>query len=351
MENLNNAEYGDVNLKWKKTKLVKLASCREASMDDQFEQKDESASQKSDLEQDNAGYMNLSSELNETNNEDDDVFICDQPRRASEPVVLKPHWNSYIYRSSRHKPNKLRSLSEDVSISENRLQSMKLTRSVSDAQTTLSQFRSFSPKIVKKIDLSASLHDWLENEKQFKNQKSKIPVNRGSNEKPLSHVESNIEENYSYGRQHANETRRPSAPAALSAKNENNTRKNMKSPHTLSCHNNSVNAFDSNDELQIYTLIKDLLKSKLESVDFCALSCRQWCEEISEIIKESIQKVVNTQCKVVCTIYIGALRDDGIHTASQAALDCKLDYHVSAAYQNDSLFAAVSALVVQYGNK
>jgi hypothetical protein len=368
MEYSKSLEAKDLDVKWKKTKLVAFASCikpkRQDTGSDMGEQRDGSVgsnAQESDLEGVN-GCLDIIS--NKADLEDDDVFIWDQQRRASEPVVLKRNGNASMFRSGRQRQNKLRTLREDVTVSGNRPQPSKLARSASSSgtRTALSQFFTFSPTVVRKINLSASLRDWLESERQSRNKTRKTGAkNIGSTDECLhQNVEkSNGEECYPYRRRSADtvgkklnidEGRRPSAPPALSGKeNENCKQKSVQAkPHIPLCYNGD-NKFDSVHEFQIHTLINEELKSKLESVCFCAQSCRKRCEEISEFIKERIQDLLSTPCKVVCTVYIGALRDYGIHTASQATLNYKLDYHVSACYQNESLFAAVSVLVVRYG--
>ena len=340
MENTNSSKTKD--FKWTKSHLVTIGSCMK--LEDQNERKSEESNSCLEIN----SVSNKSSDL-----EDDDVFIWDQPRRASEPVVLKGNSNALMLRSARVKPSKLRSLSEDVPVLDNRRS--QLARSISETQT--SQSLTFSPRIVKKINLTASLQDWLEKEKQTREQPM-AEKRRESNDECLDHLE-NSEENCPYRRRSADavgnklkidERRRPSAPPALTGQTnvcrQNNVRIKPRSP----CLNND-NKLDSIYEFQIHTLIREELKTKLEDVHFCAQSCRSWCEEISEVIKERIQGLLNTQSKVVCTIYIGALRDYGIHTASQATLGDKLDYHVSAFYQNESLFATVCVLVVRYANR
>jgi hypothetical protein len=335
------------DLKWTKTDVVRIASCM----------KEQSPSEQDENEE-SIGGLEINSVCNKaTDLEDDDVFIWDQPRRASEPLVLKRNSDALMSRSARLRPSKLRSLSEDVAAVGNRPQGSKQARSISETHATHSL--TFSPRIVKKINLSASLKEWLEKEKQTSKQ-STVGKNIHFNDECADHLE-NGGDYHLYRRRSADavgkalkidEGRRPSAPPALAGQKNACEAENSVSTksYTPPCCNND-NKFASVYELQIHTLIKEELKSKLDSVYFCAQSSRQWCEQISEVIKDRVQGLLNIQCKVVCTIYIGALRGHGIHTASQATLDHKLDYHVSAFYQNESLFATVCVLVVRYGNR
>ena len=348
MENSESPETKVLHLKWTKSELVTFASCLETKPQDKTQ--GESGAQKCDFEEtDRYSEMN-SVRINNTDLEDDDVFIWDEQRRASEPVVLKRNGNALMVRPGRHRSSKLRSLDECVPVAVNRIQTSKLTRSVSssDAQSAISQFFTFSPRIVRKINLSSSLQDWLENDRQSRRLAGENLVTSES------YLAENSMESYLQRRRSADtvgekmETdgeQRPSAPPVLTGKKNGKCKENCAQATTRGLSSDSIHGF------QIYTLIKEELKSKLECAHFCATSCRKWCEEISEVIKERIQELLDTPCKVVSTIYIGALRDHGIHAASQASLDCKLDYHVSACYQNESIFAAASVLVVRYAGR
>ena len=336
MENTNSLKTKD--FKWTKSHLVTIASCMKLEVQNERESEESN------------GCLEINSVSNKSSDLEDDVFIWDQPRRASVPVVLKRNSNALMLRSACVKPSKLRSLSEDVPVLDNRRS--QLARSISETQTT--QSLTFSPRIVKKINLTASLQDWLEKEKESRKQPM-AEKRRESNE--CADDLENSKEYYPYRRRSADtvgnkskidERRRPSAPPALTGQTNVRRQNNVQIKRQSPCLNND-NKLDSIYEFQIHTLIREELKTKLEYVHFCAQSCRSWCEEISEVIKERIQGLLNTPCKVVCTIYIGALRDYGIHTASQATLGDKLDYHVSAFYQNESLFATVCVLVVRYG--
>lgn len=347
MEKSKSPETTGLHLKWTKSELVTFASCLEPKPQDKTE--GESGAQKCDLEETDK-YSEMNSVRIKTDLEDDDVFIWDEQRRASEPVVLKRNGNALMVRLGRHRSSKLRSLSEGVPVAVNRAETSKLARSVSssDAQSAISQFFTFSPRIVRKINLSASLQDWLENDRQSRR------LTRGNSESSEGYLAENYTESCLHRRRSADTVskkmeidggRRPSAPPTLTGKEDGKCKENSARATAHGLSSDSVHGF------QIHSLIKEELKSKLECARFCATSCRKWCEEISEVIKERIQELLDTPCKVVSTIYIGALRDHGIHTASQASLDCELDYHVSACYQNESIFAAVSVLVVPYAGR
>ncbi|XP_028408966.1 uncharacterized protein LOC114531553 [Dendronephthya gigantea] len=343
MDKTKSPQFRDLNARVKKTKLIAYGSCKKQKFVDQNELKDEASRQKNDSNETSESLKIKSAASNEVF-EDDDVFLWNQIRRASEPVYLKRNDNEMISRTGRQNPSVLRSLSEGIPVPADRSPRAqpRLTRSASssDAQTALSQLFAFSPRIVRKINLNTSLRDWLDNEKQSRNDAAKkiaaIPARSSYRRRSADMVgkKSNVDER-----------RRPSAPPELSGRKDENDAHNsvQAKPHITPCYKTSCR-FDSVQEFQIHSLIKEQLKSKLESVQFCTQSCRGWCEDIAETIKERIQVILNSPCKVVCLVYIGALRDYGIHTGSQATLDEKLDYHASACYQNDSLFATVSVL-------
>ena len=330
-----------VHLTWEKSELVTFAS----RIEEKLQYRTEKEAGKCESEETDS-HSEMNSVCSKKDPEDDDVFIWDEKRRASEPVLSKRNGNELGIRPCRYRSSKLRTLSEGVSAADDRAQAHKLARSAStsDAQSAISQFFSFSPRIVRKINLSTSLQDWLENDRQSR----RLASSQGEVDE---HVE-NCMESYLHRRRSADtvgketevdDSRRPSVPTVLTGMENEKWKENCSQATT-----HDGQSSDSVHGFQIYTLIKKELKSKLECAHYCATTCRKWCEEISEVIKEKIQELLDTPCKVVSTIYIGALRDYGIHTASQASLDCKLDYHVSACYQNESLFAAVSVLVVRY---
>ena len=334
-------ENSTVHLKWEKSELVTFAS----RIEEKLQYRTESEAEKCESEETDS-HSEMNSVCSKKDLEDDDVFTWDEKRRASEPVLLKRNGNELGIRPGRYRSSKLRTLSEGVSAADDRAQAHKLARSAStsDARSAISQFFTFSPRIVRKINLSTSLQDWLENNRQSR----RLASSQGEVDE---HVE-NYMESYLPRRQSADtvgkktevdDRRRPSAPTVLTGTENEKWTENCSQATT-----HDQQSSDSVHGFQIYTLINKELKSKLECAHFCTTSCREWCEEISEVIKEKIQELLDTPCKVVSTIYIGALRDYGIHAASQASLDCKLDYHVSACYQNESLFAAVSVLVVPY---
>ena len=97
-------------------------------------------------------------------------------------------------------------------------------------------------------------------------------------------------------------------------------------------------------------IIKERVQQELESFlgdkTFCSRSCQQWCLELSNIIKMKAQCVKGRESKIVCVVYIGALRGHGVHAAVQCLWTPNDDNFVTVHYQNRSLLAIACLLAV-----
>lgn len=400
--------------RWQKTQITFFASCVKSGGVTDHEQKGNTiltAQMITSHENLTSGSFSNTSESSSISemasfsssfDETDDVFSTTQHRRSSEPLK-----SALMGRS-----NKLRSQSEEIK--EKFHQHRKLTKSASSPASSgsvsnSSQRRSsshsqlnFLPQVVKKISLRTSLQDWLESEKQSREfgkttftrhsrasdssvvMKKQLKFTRRSKSlspEPIAwegrdcnkylavakHVYRRFSADSADHSYHSESSgRRAPAPQSSSCKKDDGgshgnckntiseeaitTSPNIRRSSLVACCNTDVK-YDNDQDFHIQCVMKEELRSRLGSLTFCAETCRDWCEEISEVIKEKVQLLNTSPCKVVCTIYIGALRDCGIHTATQALLDYKLDNHASACYQNNSLFAMASVFAVRYNCK
>lgn len=359
MEKSKSSGHKNLDTKWTKTQLVSFASCVKPKREGQRVTKQAFSRQKNKREKGNGSLAEICSCETDEADLEDDVFLWDLPQPSPEAVVHERVSEAMKLPSGRQKIMNLRTASEGVAVRVNSpAENFKIARSssTSDARAAFSQPVAFSPRIVKKINLKDwSLKNWLGTDAHERKKEAKKAAYLHQND-----VKSNNDDCYLLRRVSSeivgrklgiDERRRTSAPSTLNFEEEDIFNRNITQakPSLVTCSKNDVKKFDTIHEFQIHNMIKEMLKAKLGTADFCADSCRTWCEQISEITKERIQLILlSTPCKVVCTIYIGAKRDHGIHTASQATLDCELDYHVSASYQNDSLFAVLSVFVVRY---
>lgn len=334
--------------------------------------------------------------------QNDDAFLPKQ-RRSSDPV--KRDGDLLLSRFGRRKSNKLRSLSEGGTTQESLEQRKVRFASSSDSIVSYTSHPipikfTFSPQVVRKINLRASLQDWIENEKQLrgfckpkansrtkgsgvsKENKKQLGKGRSKSLSPEPTVWEEIDCNnntasarHIYRRLSADSVLKnsqaqncsPSFPRpdftgsrglienafypkkAVSAQTVT-TLLNIRRPALVTCPNTDVK-YDNVQDFLIQCVMKEELRSRLSHMSFCPENSRKWCEEISEVIKARVQLWSTSPCKVVCTIYIGALRDFGIHSATQALLDYKMDHHASVCYQNKSLFAMASVFAVRYSCK
>ncbi|XP_031553725.1 uncharacterized protein LOC116290761 [Actinia tenebrosa] len=98
----------------------------------------------------------------------------------------------------------------------------------------------------------------------------------------------------------------------------------------------------------IKTLICQDLKNYLEGKAFTSELCQKWCLDISQNIKTAVQNFIGDNHKLVCNVYIAALRGKGIHSAVQCLWTPDQDNFATASYKNDSLYAFATIIATKY---
>ena len=97
----------------------------------------------------------------------------------------------------------------------------------------------------------------------------------------------------------------------------------------------------------IQEIMEYQLQSYLRQRVFMPRCSQQWCLDLSQAIKVRVQNL-REGFKVVCVVYIGAVRGYGLHAAVESSWSPKDDNFVVASYKNRSLFAIASVLVLKY---
>lgn len=98
----------------------------------------------------------------------------------------------------------------------------------------------------------------------------------------------------------------------------------------------------------IKTLICQDLKNYLERKVFIPELCQKWCLDISQNIKTAVQNFIGDNYKLVCNVYIAALRGKGVHAAMQCVWTPDQDNFATASYKNDSLYAFGTTMATKY---
>lgn len=91
--------------------------------------------------------------------------------------------------------------------------------------------------------------------------------------------------------------------------------------------------------LKIRDLIQQILSSHLDSMEYNHEVCGAKCKTISQMIENGVKSLYSVQYKITVLVYIGAIRDRGIESASQCVWNPSTDSFVMATFDNESLFA------------
>eukprot|EP00794_Sanderia_malayensis_P017681 gene17681-19445_t len=92
---------------------------------------------------------------------------------------------------------------------------------------------------------------------------------------------------------------------------------------------------------------KELDKSLRDKV-FHPKDTRHWCRDISESIKSKMEMMTGGVFKIIVQVFIGAVEDEGISTATQCSLGQRTDNFTVASYRQDTLFAIASVLAIDF---
>lgn len=103
-----------------------------------------------------------------------------------------------------------------------------------------------------------------------------------------------------------------------------------------------------NENYMIQECVREELQAFLHDKQFCSRSCQQWCLELSQNIKTCVHKMKDCESKIACVVYIGALREHGIHAATQCIWVPNEDNFITVKFKNSSMMAIASVLAIKY---
>ena len=99
---------------------------------------------------------------------------------------------------------------------------------------------------------------------------------------------------------------------------------------------------------KVKEIIEDVLKSQLKDETYDPKSSRQFVKTLCEIIKGRVKELKYERYKIVVTVTIGQLKDQGFRMGSRCCWDAKLDTFATGSFRNKTLFAVGTVWGVYY---
>jgi hypothetical protein len=99
---------------------------------------------------------------------------------------------------------------------------------------------------------------------------------------------------------------------------------------------------------KIKKILNDVLENKLKDETYDAKSTKQLCLSLTEVIKQRIKELDYQRFRIVVTVYIGEMKEQGFRMGSRCLWEAKLDTFADAVFQNKSLFAIATVFMVYY---
>ena len=103
-----------------------------------------------------------------------------------------------------------------------------------------------------------------------------------------------------------------------------------------------------NENYMIQECVKEQLQTFLHDKEFCSQSCQRWCLELSQNIKTSVHRMKVCESKIVCVVYIAALRGHGVHAAAQCIWTPNEDNFITVNFKNRTMIGVASVLAIKY---
>eukprot|EP00729_Bicosta_minor_P004120 gene4120-14860_t len=85
-------------------------------------------------------------------------------------------------------------------------------------------------------------------------------------------------------------------------------------------------------------LIEKVLKEQLEEEKYDARASRQMAKTLSTIITNRVKALKYERYKIVTTVTVGQIADQGVRVASRCLMDQETDQFASGTFKNSSLF-------------
>ncbi|XP_032236658.1 serine/arginine repetitive matrix protein 1 [Nematostella vectensis] len=106
--------------------------------------------------------------------------------------------------------------------------------------------------------------------------------------------------------------------------------------------------FFKDDDIKLRDLMEDILRAHMLSMkDYKKPTCDRTGKSICKVIKtlvEAMKAAEGMECKVVCLVYIAAIRDSGVYMSTQALWDNDQDNFAAASFRNDSVFGFATVM-------
>lgn len=99
---------------------------------------------------------------------------------------------------------------------------------------------------------------------------------------------------------------------------------------------------------ELQQLVEKQLEEFLKEKTFHSEKSKRWCKEMSETIKDQLHIMTRGLYKIVVQVYIGAVEEDGITTATQCNFNPQNDDFTVVSFCNKSLFAIASVLIMDF---
>ena len=99
---------------------------------------------------------------------------------------------------------------------------------------------------------------------------------------------------------------------------------------------------------KVKEIIEDVLKTMLKDEAYDPKSSRQFVKTLCEIIKGRVKELKHERYKIVVTVSIGQLKDQGFRMGSRCCWDSKRDTFATASFRNKTLFAVGTVWGVYY---
>ena len=99
---------------------------------------------------------------------------------------------------------------------------------------------------------------------------------------------------------------------------------------------------------KIKEILNDVLESKLKDESYNEKSTKQLCLSLTEVIKQRVKDLDYPRFRIVVTVNIGEMKEQGFRMGSRCLWEAKFDSFADAVFQNKSLFAIATVFMVYY---
>ena len=99
---------------------------------------------------------------------------------------------------------------------------------------------------------------------------------------------------------------------------------------------------------QVRKIIEQVIRQRLEGIDFDHAKHKQWAEAIVVDIKEQTKQLNIPSYKIIVQCVIGQVLGQGVRVASKCLWDAKNDNYASWNYENSSLFCTGIVFGIYY---